>query len=66
MKPVKESFKYLVPGLISYGIVYYGLILIKLEPALEVVQFIFSSLLLALVLFLGCQLVSNKVLQPPK
>lgn len=66
MKPVKESFKYFVPVLLAYGTVYYGLIFIKLDPYLEAIQFIFSSLFLALTLFLVCQLVRNKVLQPPQ
>ncbi len=66
MKPVKECCKFLVPGLIAYAIIYYGLIFFKLGSAIEVTEFIFSSILLALTLFLVCQLASNKILQPPE
>ena len=66
MKPVKECCKFLVPGLIAYGVIHYGLIFFKLGPALEVTEFIFSSFLLALTLFLVGQLMSNKILQPPE
>lgn len=66
MKPAKECGKFLVPGLIAYGAIYYGLIFFKVGSALEVTEFIFSSLLLALTLFFVCQLMSNKILQPPE
>lgn len=66
MNHIKESFKFLVLGLISYGLVTYGLITSNLESALEGADFIFSSLLLALTFFIVCQLVSNKILQPPE
>lgn len=64
MNPVKGAFKYLLSVFIIYVLVYNVLIFSKFETVIECAEFIFSSLLLALTLFILCQLVRNKVLQP--